>query len=117
MAPRPAEAAPGLPPSPRPAAEAVPSASMWGERRWHPGIDPSLLPAIGEAEPWLSPAMGEALIRDLLPPGVPREAPPRGEGPRPETVWPGRPAGPQPMRQPLPLNRELLRRLLLTGGV
>jgi hypothetical protein len=120
---RPAEAAPTPLPSAglwtQPVTDVVPPERPWGERTWgHLWRAPG---SLGEAERYSDwrRAREEALIRDLLPPGVSPETPPRErplpQGPR----WPGfPPVAPQPIGQRRPmLNRELLRRLLLTGGV
>jgi hypothetical protein len=125
--PRPAEVAPGLPPSPRSraqpvAAEVEPREPGWGEQVWQQPMVTPRPSSVLEAEPFINPRLieEEAVIRQWLPPGVPLGTPPRGMGPKPSPgpPWPGSvPLGPQPMRQPLPLNRELLRRLLLRGGV
>jgi hypothetical protein len=126
MAPRPAETAPALPPSPRshaqPAATAVePRERGWGEQVWQQPMVSPRPSSVLEGEPFVDPRLveEEAIIRQWLPPGVPLGTPPRGMGPPPPGArWPGvPPVGTQPMRQQLPLNRELLRRLLLTGGV
>jgi hypothetical protein len=88
---------------------------MWGQN-----LPPWLQqPSIAETEPYTEARrlQEQAIIRDLLPPGVSPETPPLrlgGSQPQPRYAAPPGPAG--PMSRQVPLRREdLLRRWLTTG--